>query len=432
MTEISAYREMIDKINSQNKSLTELKELAEAASSAKSTFLANMSHEMRTPMNAIIGMANIAKQSDAISQKNECIGKIEDASIHLLGVINDILDMAKIEAGKFDLSPSEFDFKKMIESASGFISHSVNQKEQHFSITIDEEIPRILIGDRQRLSQAVINLLSNAVKFTAVRGSIALRASLSGKESGVCTVKIEVEDSGIGISEVDMEKLFKPFGQTDSDISRRYGGAGLGLVISGKIINMMGGEISVKSEPGKGSLFSFTVVLKIAAEQTIESDLPKTVMKEGCFAGRRVLFAEDIEVNREIIITLMEPTALTFDCAENGHDAFEMFLKAPESYDAILMDIQMPVMNGYDATKMIRELDIPKAKEIPIIAMTANAFQEDIDRCLASGINDHIAKPIDIDEVTDKLTRYFSKLPPAANGTSAEPLNLSVEESAAE
>ena len=543
MAEVSAYREMISEINDKNSKLVELKELAESASQAKTTFLANMSHEMRTPMNAIIGMTNIAKASDNPERKNECIGKIEDASIHLLGVINDVLDMAKIEANKFDLSMDEFNFEKTIRNVSGFISYSVSQKEQEFTVFIDDRIPQTLIGDRQRLSQAITNLLSNAVKFTPVRGTIALRAYKTDEADGFCTIKIEVEDSGTGISQEQQKRLFTPFEQVDSDASRRFGGTGLGLVISRKIINMMGGEISVKSALGEGSLFSFTARLQIGAadyqqktsSSAVWDDLQVMVadnspdvnrlfervsktyrfacdiahsgketsallknsdkkyhiffidfrlpdmsgleltrqirqnnsdakiillssaewsnieeeakqagvnghiskplfpsmivdsinnilggkdaggkaqepsIRENCFAGRRILLAEDIEVNREIVITLMEPTGIIFDCAENGKEAFEMFIDAPDIYDAILMDIQMPQVNGYEAARMIRELGTAQAKNIPIIAMTANVFQEDIDKCLACGMNDHIAKPIDIDEVADKLSKYFCK-----------------------
>ncbi|MDR1353172.1 MAG: PAS domain-containing protein, partial [Treponema sp.] len=238
------------------------REEAERASVAKGSFLANMSHEIRTPMNAIIGMTAIAKSSPDPEKKDYCLNKIEDASAHLLGIINDILDMSKIEANKLELAPADFDFEKMLQKIVNVISFRVEEKHQNLMIRIDEAIPRTLFGDDQRLAQVVANLLSNAVKFTPDYGSIGLDACLSGKENGFCTLQIEISDSGIGISKEQQSRLFNSFEQADSGTSRKFGGTGLGLAISRRIVEMMGGGIRIESELGKGTSFIFTVTLK--------------------------------------------------------------------------------------------------------------------------------------------------------------------------
>ncbi|MDR1374922.1 MAG: GAF domain-containing protein, partial [Treponema sp.] len=237
-------------------------EQAERASKAKGDFLANMSHEMRTPMNAIIGMTSIARLSSDIQKKDYCLQKIEDASSHLLGVINDILDMSKIEANKLELSFAEFIFERVLQKAVNVIIFRVDEKKQKFSVHIDQRIPRVLAGDDQRLTQVITNLLSNAVKFTPEEGSIQLAAFFDGEEDGICTIRITVADSGIGISTEQRSRLFSSFEQADSSTSRKFGGTGLGLAISMRLVNMMGGDIQVESEPGKGSTFIFTVKLK--------------------------------------------------------------------------------------------------------------------------------------------------------------------------
>ena len=508
---------------------------ADAASKSKSVFLANMSHEIRTPMNAIIGMTSIAENTDQVERKNYAIAKIKEAAGHLLGVINDILDVSKIESGKLELSPVEFNFENMLKRVVTVNNLRVIEKKQKLMIYIDKIIPNRFFGDEQRLTQVVTNLLSNAIKFTPDGGTITISASLQEDNLGTCTIEIKVADSGIGISPEQQAKLFQSFQQAESSTTRKFGGTGLGLVISKNIVEMMGGRIWIDSELGSGSTFSFTVQLTSVADKeysapdlkslrflavdddhvildyfvkiaerygaichtaenaedavrlrenngpysiyfvdyqmpgmngmelthylkekdagsahvimmsglewnTIEDEAKNTgvdkfllkpifpsnivdsvneyidfghkkdeISKEtiDIFEGCTVLLVEDIEINREIVLTLLEDTLLTIDCAENGRIAVDMFKKNPEKYDAIFMDIQMPEMDGYEATETIRALDLPNAKAVPIIAMTANAFREDIEKCLSVGMNGHVGKPIDFNEVLSMLRTYL-------------------------
>jgi len=506
---------------------------AEAATQAKSNFLANMSHEIRTPLNAITGMTGIGKSAPDMERKNYCFGKIEDASNHLLGVINDILDVSKIESGKFELSPVEFEFEKMLQRVVDVVNFRVDEKNQTLTVSIDRDIPGFMVGDDQRLAQVVTNLLSNAVKFTPEKGAIELYAKLLSKEDGFLTIQIGVTDTGIGVSAEQQTRLFSSFQQAESSTTRKFGGTGLGLSISKSIVEMMGGSIWVTSEYGKGATFAFTAHLKktkkmrnfipdwrgtrvlavvndlftsdlikeitelygaycdtafcvevalrlieqkkaydvyyleykmpgisvtellnhicekrdnkayiamitgaetgdLDEDPNINSlihkpvfpsdivdtvneflDVDRQIIEEAQkgpldqFEGRRILLAEDVEINREIVFAILEPTLLTIDCAENGAEAVRMFNEAPDSYDMIFMDVQMPEVDGYEATRLIRTLGTPKATGIPIIAMTANVFREDIEKCLEVGMNGHVGKPLDFDEVIKILHMYL-------------------------
>jgi signal transduction histidine kinase/CheY-like chemotaxis protein len=521
---------------------------AERANQAKSVFLANMSHEIRTPMNAIIGMTTIAKSSPNIERKEYCLEKIEDASRHLLGVINDILDMSKIEANKFELSCTDFNFEKMLQKVVTVITFRVDEKALDFTVHIDSNIPRSFYGDDQRLAQVITNLLSNAVKFTPENGFIRLDAKLEAEKDGLCTLLVSVADSGIGITAAQKERLFSSFEQADSSTSRKFGGTGLGLAISKRIVEMMDGAIWVESEPGNGSTFTFRVNLKrgqripegllgpginwknlrvlavddaddireyfveiaggmgfsldtaadgeealsliekngnydiyfidwkmpgmdgvelsrrikekggrsvvvmISAAQlasveteakaagvdkflskplfpsaiadyvsqclgqdNLTADAGKKPAVIDDFEGFCMLLAEDVEINREIVISLLESTALKIISAENGVRALDLFMEAPEKYDLIFMDVQMPEMDGYEATRRIRAWEKEHApfpvfpKGIPIIAMTANVFREDIEKCLAAGMDAHVGKPIDIEEMLSVLRKYLPK-----------------------
>ena len=401
---------------------------AAAASKAKGDFLSTMSHEMRTPMNAIIGMTAIGKKANTIEQKNHALNRIEDASSHLLGVINDVLDMAKIEANKLELAPIEFDFERMLQQVITVINFRLDEKRQRLNMNVDEKIPAFIVGDDQRLAQVITNLLSNAIKFTPEEGEIQLNASVleetsvHGKTGDHCELLIEVVDNGIGILPDKQEKLFNAFEQAENKTSREYGGTGLGLVISKRIVELMDGRIWVESEYGKGSRFKFTVqVLRGKKSGESVKQLPeKSTTEKYEFKGKRVLIAEDIEINREILIMLLEDTGLTIDCAENGKEAVELITAVPDKYDIILMDLQMPIMDGFEATRRIRKFEAErKAKienspdnrnlrmQIPIIAMTAHVFKDDIEACHAAGMNDHIGKPIDFDKVLETLRTYL-------------------------
>ena len=391
---------------------------AQAASRAKSNFLSNMSHEIRTPMNAIIGMTQIGKSSSNMEKKDYAFDKIEGASNHLLGVINDVLDMSKIEAGKFELFLAEFDFEKMLQKAVNIAGFRLEEKKQNFTLYLDSDIPKVLSGDDQRLIQVITNLLTNAVKFTPEMGSIWLKAFFQKEEDGLCSIKIEVKDNGIGVSHEQQSRLFSSFTQAETSTSRKFGGTGLGLAICKRVVELMGGEIWVESELGQGSSFIFTVKLKRVNRESgdplgeqAENPLSRDAAGDEAesFSGRRVLLAEDVEINREIVLLLLEPSGLKIDCATNGNEAVKMFLASPDLYDMIFMDMQMPEKDGLEATREIRALDLPRAKEIPIIAMTANVFKEDIDKCLGAGMNGHVGKPLDLNDVMKVLRRYLKK-----------------------
>jgi len=535
------------RMEEQNKALARVK--AEAESQAKSAFLATMSHEIRTPMNAIIGMTTIGKLSNDISKKNDALEKIDVASKHLLGIINDILDFSKIESGKFELSLTNFEYEKMLQNVVDIVNLRMDERRQKFYISIDKDIPSTFIGDDQRLSQVITNLLSNACKFTPEEGTIRLNSRLLYVEdydstSGQrCCIEISVEDNGIGISDEQKERLFESYVQAEAGTSRKYGGTGLGLTISKRIVELMDGKIWVESVPDKGSKFIFTVMLERGAEVSrrrlddsvnwknvrvfvvddepeirelfvsvaekfgfacsVASDgeeaisildnendfdiyfvdwrlpdmvggdiirhindnkknnpvaiifsstdwslieeeagsagadrfLPKPLLPSMIhdvineyigvehstgaedeapelddFSGLAIMIVEDVEINREIVTTLLEPTNISIDCASNGKKAIEMFSVVPEKYDLIFMDIQMPEMDGYEATRRIRASGISGAMTIPIVAMTANVFKEDIEKCKEAGMNGHVGKPVDISEVCAAIKRYTKNI----------------------
>ncbi|MDR0503070.1 MAG: response regulator [Treponema sp.] len=395
------------------KALIEAKEQAQSSDRAKTNFVSRMSHEMRTPMNAIIGMATIAKNSDDQSRVKYCLSRISEASLHLLGIINDILDMGKIEAGKFELSPVEFELLKMLKHVKSMIEFRINEKCQEFVFNPAPNLPFCVIADEQRLIQVLINILSNAVKFTPENGIINFDVQVTDTPP---IIRFRIKDTGIGIKEDQKNHLFSPFNQADSSITRRFGGTGLGLAISKNIIEQMGGSISLESEYGKGAVFTIDLPLEEGKRLKEEINAKKKVDfndLDNIFYGKVILVAEDIEINREIIQLLLEDTCIAIDYAKDGLDAVRMFRADYQKYDLILSDIHMPEMDGFQATKKIREFEAElyassaQRRQVPIIAMTANVFREDIEKCIAAGMNDHIGKPVEISELIRKLQKHL-------------------------
>jgi len=521
---------------------------AQTASNAKSDFLSNMSHEIRTPMNAIIGMTNIALSARSVERKDYALGKIGDASVHLLGIINDVLDMSKIEADMLELHPATFIIEELIKKVINIVNFRIVEKHLKLAVYIDENIPSALVCDDQRLAQVMTNLLSNATKFTPENGTITLTVNLIESTEDEYEIMFAISDTGVGISEDQQARLFNPFEQADSSTARKYGGTGLGLAITKRILELMGGYITVNSALGEGSTFTFTVKAKKPNEESlksftlpgsskveeinilvvdddpdileyfadialrfkipcdtvesgeaavelvemgkkydiffvdwnmpgmdgieltrrikasnaedsvvimissvewmhiskeaeaagVEGFIPKPIFPSDIitcinkslgtdilneskqnnadnidsFWGYRVLLTEDVEINREIVIALLEPTLVEIDCADNGADAVRMFSEAPDDYNIIFMDIQMPIMDGYEATQKIRSLDHEKAKTVPIIAMTANVFKDDVAKCLESGMNDHLGKPLDLDAILETLRKHLFRQKP--------------------
>ena len=396
-------------VGMRTRELEAASEAAMAASRTKSEFLANMSHEIRTPINAVTGMTAIARSSDDLNRIHDCLDKIGAASRQLLGIINDILDMSKIEAKKFDMAFEPFFLEAMISNIGSIISVRAAEKKQRFIIDIAPDLPATVIGDEMRFSQILINLLSNAVKFTPEGGEIRLTFKYSGSRNGKEEIEASVRDTGIGITKEQQEKLFNAFVQAESGTAKRFGGTGLGLAISKSLAELMGGGITVESTPGKGSCFTVRVLLQAGACELPAVSGSGTTAGDFDFRGRSLLLVEDVPINREIVLALLEETGVAIDCAENGQIAVDMFRSAPDKYNLIFMDVQMPVMDGYNATAAIRALDVPRAKNIPIIAMTANAFAEDVEKCKKAGMNHHIAKPIEVEAILEILSRYFNK-----------------------
>ncbi|MCL2487654.1 MAG: ATP-binding protein [Oscillospiraceae bacterium] len=380
---------------------------------AKGEFLSRMSHELRTPLNAIIGMTNIALRERDFRRVTEHLKKVEASSQLLLNIINDVLDMSKIDAGKLEVVLEPFDFNAMLKNAENIVRVKMDEKKQRFTLNCDESVSQMVISDEHRLLQVVVNLLNNATKFTPESGEIALTASQSPAGKDQIKLRVEVRDSGIGLTPAQQEKLFHAFEQADGSITRKYGGTGLGLAICKKILNALGGDIWVISRPGQGACFFFELTAGLGdplqIPETPDRAIPaaETADTARDWSAHTILLAEDVEINREIVEFMLEETGVNITGVDNGKKAVEAFAADPDRYTLILMDIQMPVMDGLTATETIRKMDHPRAAQIPIIAMTANAFKEDIDICIAAGMNQHIAKPITMELFLEVLEKYM-------------------------
>ncbi len=392
---------------------------ANAANAAKSDFLARMSHEIRTPMNAILGLTDIVRRT--LEKPDADIPKIlvqlqhiERSSKHLLGLLNDILDLSKIEAGKIEVELTQVDLPALVQAVDPIIRPRCEEKYINYNVNFDSRITSRVVSDPLRLRQVLINLLGNAVKFTPENGTITLNLNVLEQQANRINIRFEVRDSGIGISEEGISKLFTPFEQAEANTARMYGGTGLGLSISNSIINLLGNQIRVESTLGQGSNFYFDLWFDCLNEdntlivQHIDFEKSEVVEQVQEFSApvdlqtKRILVADDVELNRLIIMEMLKNVVGSIEEAPDGKDAIEMFNNSEEGYyDLILMDALMPIINGYDASKAIRELNRPDAKTIPIIAVTANAFKEDVDKALACGMNAHLAKPVDYDKLLE-------------------------------
>lgn len=393
----------------QQKKLSDALLAAQQANVAKSIFLSNMSHEIRTPLNAIIGLDNLAlKEPELPESTKEQLEKIGISAHHLLNIINDILDMSMIESGKAALRSEEFSTSELLDEINAVTRTQCQEKGLEYDFRINGTLSDYYIGDLTKLTQILLNILTNAVQYTPAPGKVEFVAETAAEGEDHSTLRFIVKDTGIGMDEEFLPRLFDSFSQEDSTIADQSGSTGLGLAISRNLLDLMNGTIEVKSEKGVGSIFTITVTLRNSDRDipvsTPDSEISPEVAEEVDLSGLRILVVEDLEINAEIIIDLLEMEGMEAEHAENGQIAVDLFLQnEPGYYDAILMDLRMPVLDGLGASMAIRSSNWPDAKTIPIIAVTANAFDEDVRRSMQAGINVHLSKPVNADELYTTL-----------------------------
>ncbi len=399
------------KLGQANHQLSLAKAAAEQASRAKSEFLFNMSHDIRTPLNAIVGLTDLAlRHQDETSVLRDSLEKISMSSDHLVGLINDILDMSRIESGKLELHPQTGSLRNLCRGVESMFEAAAGEKNITFTVACDEVEHEGVYCDIKLLNRILMNVISNSFKFTEVGGQIDLTITeMEGEDLQKPIYRFLIRDNGIGMSKAFLTKIFEPFERERTSTVSGIQGTGLGMAIVKHLVDSMGGSIQVDSEVGVGSTFTIDLPLEIRdlteqEEKQLGRAEPEIVRS---LEGKHVLLVEDILINREIARILLEEQKMVVDEAENGQEAVDLFLDHPQRYDVVLMDIQMPVMDGYEATRVIRSLDLPEAKTVPIIAMTANAFEEDRKCALKAGMNDHIAKPFDIGQLYRLLQKYI-------------------------
>jgi len=407
------------------------KEAAEKTAQSKNEFLANISHEIRTPMNAIIGFSNLALQNSLTPKLRRYLNIVSGSAQNLLHLINDILDFSKIEAEHLEIENVDFKLGEVVRDVSEIVSLKAQEKDIRFTVSIGPDVPNELVGDPLRLSQVLLNLANNAVKFT-LSGSVIMRVDAADITADRCRLTFSVEDTGIGMTEAQLSKLFQPFSQADSSITRRFGGTGLGLAICKRLVEIMGGRIQVQSQPGRGSIFSFTVGFDRRgpvfgappdAEAVSGSPPDEKAYEYDRIEDAEVLLVEDNIINQQLTTELLEGMGLRVDIANTGPEALERIHAA--AYDLILMDVQLPGMSGLEATARIRKIE--RLKDIPIVAMTAHDTANTKKECLAAGMNDFIAKPLDVELLMSVLVKWLAPRP-GRNEIHAYPPDRSTEE----
>ena len=380
-------------------------EAAQSANRAKSQFLSRMSHEIRTPINAIIGLDSIALRDESISEHTrDELNKIGSSAKHLLSIVNDILDMNRIESGKIALKEEVFSFPDLLEQINIIVGGQCDEKGLSYKCQKLNDTDEYFFGDHLKLKQIIINILGNSVKFTDAPGEISFMVEQNAGSADKASLRFTMKDTGIGMDREYLPKLFDAFSQEDNANTSKYGGSGLGMAITKSFIDMMGGQITVESEKGIGSTFTVTIPLTRVKEEDKPKNIEEESSRNASLKNIRVLIAEDQEINAEVLSDLLDLEGVSSEWAKNGKEAVELFNENEEGYfAAILMDMRMPVMDGLEATRQIRKLERKDATDIPIVALSANAFEEDVRHCLEAGMNAHLSKPVDINKLKEVL-----------------------------